>query len=114
RLDDGISLTTITSNFPVKIKNAQHDVSVCSDTAVSQSDTEENSEAIRPADQNLNNTYDINMVIDTQICLENKAQKRISSSPFTQSTDELFLIRLSKDEYNCENNTANNILNLFN
>ncbi|CAF4483007.1 unnamed protein product, partial [Rotaria magnacalcarata] len=40
RLDDGISLTTITSNFPVKIKNAQHDVSVCSDTAVSQSDTE--------------------------------------------------------------------------
>ncbi|CAF2073273.1 unnamed protein product [Rotaria magnacalcarata] len=77
RLDDGISLTTITSNFPVKIKNAQHDVSVCSDTAVSQSDTEENSEAIRPADQNLNNTYDINMVIDTQNENSNNNEEQI-------------------------------------
>lgn len=66
RLDDGISLTTITSNLPAKIMNTQHDVSVCSDTTVFHSDTEENSEGIKPTIQNRTTMYDIKIPTDAQ------------------------------------------------
>ena len=45
RVDDILSLTTITSNVEKKRLNGQQDVSVCSDTILFQSDTDENSES---------------------------------------------------------------------
>jgi hypothetical protein len=64
RLDDALSLTTITSNIQAKITNTQHDASVCSDTTIFQSDTDENSEAMPSAVKQYGNTYDINMATD--------------------------------------------------
>ncbi len=64
RLDDALSLTTITSNIQAKITNTQHDASVCSDTTIFQSDTDENSEAITSTVKQYGNTYDINMATD--------------------------------------------------
>jgi hypothetical protein len=59
RFDDVLSLTTITSNILAnKIMNTQHDGSACSDTNVSQSDTDENSDSITPVVKQYN---DINM-----------------------------------------------------
>ncbi|CAF1451694.1 unnamed protein product [Adineta steineri] len=66
RFDDGLSLTTITSNIPAKITNTQHDTSVCSDTTVFQSDTDENSDVMISAVKHYGNTYDINMTPDLQ------------------------------------------------
>jgi hypothetical protein len=65
RLDDALSLTTITSNIQVKTTNTQHDISVCSDTIL-QSDTDENSEVITPIVRQYGETYDINMSTDLQ------------------------------------------------
>lgn len=66
RLDDGLSLTTITSNIPVRRTNRNRDASVCSDTTVFQSDIDENSEAAAPALQQYGDTYDILMPADSQ------------------------------------------------
>ncbi|CAF4021745.1 unnamed protein product [Rotaria sp. Silwood2] len=67
RLDDVLSLTTITSNFQAKITNTQHDASVySSDTTVFQSDTDDNSEVIKPVVKLYNNKNDINMSTDLQ------------------------------------------------
>ena len=66
RIDDALSLTTITSNIPAKITNTQRDNSSCSDTTVFQSDTDENSEGIPSAVKQYRNTCDINMTCDLQ------------------------------------------------
>ena len=62
RLDDVLSLTTITPNIQMKTINPQHDLDVCSDTTVSQSDTEDTFEGMTPAVQE----YQINMRSDLQ------------------------------------------------
>lgn len=62
RLDDIISLTTITSNMERKLVNTQHEFSVCSDTTVFQSDTDESSDLIIPIIKNSCNTLDIQLV----------------------------------------------------
>ena len=61
RLDDVLSLTTITPNIQQKIINTQHDLEVCSDTTVSQSDTEDNSEGLSTSIRQYADTYHINM-----------------------------------------------------
>jgi len=67
RLDDALSLTTITPNLQPKIKNAQFDVSIYSDTTVSQSDTDENSEGITTsAAKQYGDTYHVNKPTDLQ------------------------------------------------
>ncbi len=66
RLDDALSLTTITPNMPRKRTNTQFDISVCSDTNVSQSDMDENSEGITPAMTQYGDTYHIHMGTDLQ------------------------------------------------
>ncbi|CAF3456233.1 unnamed protein product [Rotaria sp. Silwood1] len=67
RLDDALSLTTITSNVQAKITNTQHDASVySSDTTVFQSDTDDNSEAVKPIVQQYYNTNDINTPTNLQ------------------------------------------------
>jgi hypothetical protein len=65
-LDDVLSLTTITPNIQPKKTNTQFDISVCSDTAVFQSDTDENSEGIIPFVKQYGDTYEINMGTDLQ------------------------------------------------
>jgi len=66
RLDDVLSLTTITPNIQPKIPNSQLDVSVCSDTTISQSDADENSEEITSAVKQYDDTYHINMSTNLQ------------------------------------------------
>lgn len=66
RLDDALSLTTITSNIQAKINNTQHDISVCSDTTIFQSDTDENSEAMPITVKQYGDIYDINMSNDLE------------------------------------------------
>ncbi|CAF1672758.1 unnamed protein product [Adineta ricciae] len=84
RLDDGLSLTTITSNIPARLTHQQHDISVCSDTTVFQSDTEDNSEAITQAVKDYGDTYDIIMPIDLH-----------NENPTTNDDDQIIRIRLS-------------------
>lgn len=64
RLDDALSLTTITSNTQVKTANTQHDVSVCSDTTVFQSDTDENSEIAKSPVKQCNQKNNIDRTVD--------------------------------------------------
>ncbi len=60
RLDDALSLTTITPNIQTKITDTQQDLDVCSDTTASQSDIEDNSEEITHTVKKYRNTYHIN------------------------------------------------------
>ncbi len=64
RLDDVLSLTTITPNIQPKITDNQQDLDVCSDTTVSQSDTDDNSEGISSSVRQYEDTYHINMGSD--------------------------------------------------
>ncbi|UJR23180.1 hypothetical protein I4U23_026199 [Adineta vaga] len=84
RLDDGLSLTTITSNIPIRLTNQQHDASVCSDTTVFQSDTDDNSEPIIPAVKEYGDSYDIVMTSDPQ-----------NENPVINNDDQIIRIRLS-------------------
>jgi hypothetical protein len=61
RLDDILSLTTITPNIQQKIIDTQHDHEACSDTTVSQSDTDDNSEGLSSSIRQYGDTYHINM-----------------------------------------------------
>ena len=57
RLDDVISLTTITPNLFLKTTK---EIDFCSDTTVSQSDSEETSEELTPIVKQYDHTYVIN------------------------------------------------------
>ena len=61
RFDDVLSLTTITSNVEEKRNDNKQDASVCSDTTVFQSDTDENSDALAPMARHYGETYDIKL-----------------------------------------------------
>lgn len=63
RLDDVLSLTTITPNIQNKLPN---DTSICSDTTIFQSDTDEISEGILPFIKQYDDVYPINMSNDLQ------------------------------------------------
>ena len=65
RLDDALSLTTITSNVETKVTNANHDASICSDTTVFHSDTEDNSEGTAPIPKRYADEYDVQMASES-------------------------------------------------
>lgn len=57
RLDDALSLTTITPNL---LLQPTKEIDICSDTTVSQSDSEDTSEELTPIIKQYNHTYVIN------------------------------------------------------
>ena len=65
RFDDVLSLTTITSDVERKRNHHRQDASVCSDTTVFQSDTDENSDAVAPMMKHYGDTYDIKLSANT-------------------------------------------------